>query len=289
MGPCRSRWTPTASTPWSTRRSTRSPTSSRPWCRTWWCSSSRSRPRTSPTTCSGLYDGVALTERWGTSPVELPDRIFVFRGPLLDMCDDRGGAGRGGPDHRGPRGRPPLRHRRRPAARPRLRLRTLRRRQQEAERAGERAPAAPSPRTYAVPPAGPRSCGLDRERGVGGEPTAEAGAEQGERVRRRGDIAVNSPSRNDPTTLTSRVPHGKPWSSQCPASRRSGAPTPAPRATRSGVTRCPPRPRRPAGPAGWRGGAPPRPRPGRRPGCRGGTPRRGRRRPASSSARVCSE
>ena len=35
----------------------------------------------------GLYDGVALTERWGTAPMELPDRIFIFRGPLLDMCD----------------------------------------------------------------------------------------------------------------------------------------------------------------------------------------------------------
>jgi predicted Zn-dependent protease with MMP-like domain len=35
----------------------------------------------------GLYEGVALTERWGTGPVELPDRIFVFRGPLLDMCE----------------------------------------------------------------------------------------------------------------------------------------------------------------------------------------------------------
>ncbi len=35
----------------------------------------------------GLYDGVALTERWGTPLVELPDRIFIYRGPLLDMCD----------------------------------------------------------------------------------------------------------------------------------------------------------------------------------------------------------
>ena len=35
----------------------------------------------------GLYDGVALTERWGDPMMELPDRIFIFRGPLLDMCD----------------------------------------------------------------------------------------------------------------------------------------------------------------------------------------------------------
>ena len=35
----------------------------------------------------GLYDGIALTERWGNPMMELPDRIFIFRGPLLDMCD----------------------------------------------------------------------------------------------------------------------------------------------------------------------------------------------------------
>jgi predicted Zn-dependent protease with MMP-like domain len=34
----------------------------------------------------GLYDGVALTERWGDPTMQLPDRIFVYRGPLLDMC-----------------------------------------------------------------------------------------------------------------------------------------------------------------------------------------------------------
>ncbi|WP_151524363.1 metallopeptidase family protein [Serinicoccus kebangsaanensis] len=35
----------------------------------------------------GLYDGVPLTERdWGT---QLPDRIFIYRGPLLRMCEDR--------------------------------------------------------------------------------------------------------------------------------------------------------------------------------------------------------
>jgi predicted Zn-dependent protease with MMP-like domain len=35
----------------------------------------------------GLYEGIALTERWGDPTMQLPDRIFVFRGPLLDMCE----------------------------------------------------------------------------------------------------------------------------------------------------------------------------------------------------------
>lgn len=35
----------------------------------------------------GLYDGVALTERWGDPVMELPDRIFIFRNNLLDMCE----------------------------------------------------------------------------------------------------------------------------------------------------------------------------------------------------------
>ena len=35
----------------------------------------------------GLYDGIALTERWGAPMMELPDRIFIFRNNLLDMCD----------------------------------------------------------------------------------------------------------------------------------------------------------------------------------------------------------
>ena len=34
----------------------------------------------------GLYDGVALTERYGDYGLELPDRIFIYRNPLLDMC-----------------------------------------------------------------------------------------------------------------------------------------------------------------------------------------------------------
>ena len=34
----------------------------------------------------GLYDGVALTERAANHTGE-PDRIFLFREPLSDMCD----------------------------------------------------------------------------------------------------------------------------------------------------------------------------------------------------------
>jgi predicted Zn-dependent protease with MMP-like domain len=36
----------------------------------------------------GVYDGVSLTER-GADHGGLPDRITVFRGPLLDMCATR--------------------------------------------------------------------------------------------------------------------------------------------------------------------------------------------------------
>ena len=35
----------------------------------------------------GLYDGVALTERYGDMMPELPDRILIYRRPLLDMCE----------------------------------------------------------------------------------------------------------------------------------------------------------------------------------------------------------
>jgi predicted Zn-dependent protease with MMP-like domain len=44
-------------------------------------------PENEPDDLLGLYDGVALTERDSTLAVQLPDRIFIFRGPLLDMCD----------------------------------------------------------------------------------------------------------------------------------------------------------------------------------------------------------
>ncbi|GAA1915338.1 metallopeptidase family protein [Nocardioides lentus] len=36
----------------------------------------------------GLYDGVALTERDTAYGAVLPDRIFVYRRPLLEMCAD---------------------------------------------------------------------------------------------------------------------------------------------------------------------------------------------------------
>lgn len=35
----------------------------------------------------GLYEGVALTERDGSFAGQLPDRIFVFRHPLQEMCE----------------------------------------------------------------------------------------------------------------------------------------------------------------------------------------------------------
>ena len=35
----------------------------------------------------GLYDGIALTERWGDPMMELPDRITIFRNPTLAMCE----------------------------------------------------------------------------------------------------------------------------------------------------------------------------------------------------------
>lgn len=38
----------------------------------------------------GLYDGIPLTERDDLGAgMQLPDRIFVYRGPLLRMCEDR--------------------------------------------------------------------------------------------------------------------------------------------------------------------------------------------------------
>ena len=35
----------------------------------------------------GLYEGWALTERYGDMPPRLPDRIFIYRNNLLDMCE----------------------------------------------------------------------------------------------------------------------------------------------------------------------------------------------------------
>ena len=43
-------------------------------------------PDGEPDDLLGLYEGVALTERDSFGPTGLPDRIFVFRNPLLDLC-----------------------------------------------------------------------------------------------------------------------------------------------------------------------------------------------------------
>jgi predicted Zn-dependent protease with MMP-like domain len=38
-------------------------------------------------TLLGLYDGIPLTERDGTYAGVMPDRIFVYRNPTLEICD----------------------------------------------------------------------------------------------------------------------------------------------------------------------------------------------------------
>ena len=44
-------------------------------------------PEGEPDDLLGLYVGVALTERDGGLSLQLPDQIFIYRGPLLDFCD----------------------------------------------------------------------------------------------------------------------------------------------------------------------------------------------------------
>lgn len=44
-------------------------------------------PEGEPDDLLGLYDGIALTERDSAMGGHLPDRIFVFRGPLLDLVE----------------------------------------------------------------------------------------------------------------------------------------------------------------------------------------------------------
>ena len=46
------------------------------------------RPEDGSLDLLGLYDGVALTERGNNGFGELPDRIILFREPLLDVSDD---------------------------------------------------------------------------------------------------------------------------------------------------------------------------------------------------------
>ncbi len=37
----------------------------------------------------GLYEGIPLTERESYGLLELPDRISIYRLPLIDMCESR--------------------------------------------------------------------------------------------------------------------------------------------------------------------------------------------------------
>ena len=46
------------------------------------------RPEDGSLDVLGTYDGVALTERDRYGFGEMPDRILVFREPLLAMCED---------------------------------------------------------------------------------------------------------------------------------------------------------------------------------------------------------
>lgn len=46
-------------------------------------------PADEPSDLLGLYDGIPLTERDSTYSFVPPDRIFVFKGPLLRMATDR--------------------------------------------------------------------------------------------------------------------------------------------------------------------------------------------------------
>lgn len=40
-------------------------------------------------TLFGLYEGVPLTERTSDYGMVLPDKVTLFRGPILDACDSR--------------------------------------------------------------------------------------------------------------------------------------------------------------------------------------------------------
>ena len=45
-------------------------------------------PPGEPDDLLGLYDGVALTERYDGNAGQLPDRILLFRRPLQEWCRD---------------------------------------------------------------------------------------------------------------------------------------------------------------------------------------------------------
>ncbi len=49
------------------------------------------RPEDGSLDLLGLYEGVALTERGAYGFGELPDRIVLYREPLLAICDDLDG------------------------------------------------------------------------------------------------------------------------------------------------------------------------------------------------------
>ena len=70
----------------------------------------------------GLYEGYALTERGWQYGGELPDRIMIYREAICDICETEDDVVDEVHDHRRPRDRAPLRHRRRPPARARLGL-----------------------------------------------------------------------------------------------------------------------------------------------------------------------
>lgn len=46
------------------------------------------RPESGDLHTLGLYDGVALTDRGQYGFGEMPDRIVIYREPLLDLCED---------------------------------------------------------------------------------------------------------------------------------------------------------------------------------------------------------
>jgi predicted Zn-dependent protease with MMP-like domain len=46
------------------------------------------RPESGDLGTLGLYDGVALTDRGQYGFGEMPDRIVIYREPLLDLCED---------------------------------------------------------------------------------------------------------------------------------------------------------------------------------------------------------
>ena len=72
---------------WSTGRWTASPTSCASLVRNVVVLVEDEPPEGEPDDLLGLYDGVALTERDSMNSGQLPDRILVFRGPLLDLVE----------------------------------------------------------------------------------------------------------------------------------------------------------------------------------------------------------